>query len=268
MPTIATLLFLGLASQATSESDKAMYPHPTDAFGAMAHGRWDRARYLLDQLTDGKKKKVNIFYVQALCEWAQSSQYNANVLTGIRWCKEYGANFKEDDGYVLVTAINCDKWGEVVERLLQYGCDPNKPWVNRRNMNFSRTPLFASIGSGKSTKNMLTLLKFGASTEKYSEFILDIKGSRINITPLMYGAEQKDGVKLKLLISHKAKVNAICPEDGRTALHFAARWDCAENISLLLKAGAKKSLRNKAGETALDVAKKYKAKNAIAVLSK
>ena len=257
MSTIATLLFLGLASQATPESDKAMYPHPTDAFGAMAHGRWDRARFLLDQLTDGKKKKVNIFYVQALCEWAQSSQYNANVLTGIRWCKEYGANFKEDDGYVLVTAIYCDKWGEVVERLLQYGCDPNKPWVNRQNLNHSVTPLAAANGS---TKILKMLLKFGASTEKYTERILDIKGARIHVTPLMFAAEsKKNSTNLKLLIDHKAKVNALCPEDGRTALHFAARWDCAENISLLLKSGAKKSLRNKAGETALDVAKKYKA---------
>ena len=265
MATVATLLLFCLAGQATPESDKKIYPHPVDAFGAMAHGRWDRARFLLDQLTDGKKKKVHIFYVQGLVEWAQSSQYNANVLTGIRWCKEYGANFKEDDGSVLYTAIVCDKWGEVFERLLQYGCDPNKPWVNRQNMNYSVTPLAAAIGS---TQKVKMLLKFGASPEKYTEFMLDINGTRIHITPLMYAAMNKISTILKLLIDHKAKVNALCPEDGRTALHFAARWDCAENISELLKAGAKKSLRNKAGETALDVAKKYKAKNAITVLSK
>ena len=52
-----------------------------------------------------------------------------------------------------------------------------------------------------------------------------------------------------------------------TALHFAALDDNVEGIRLLLRYGAERRLVSERGETALDMARRVGAMNAVALLS-
>ncbi len=56
-----------------------------------------------------------------------------------------------------------------------------------------------------------------------------------------------------LLLSQKLDANTQ-DRDGDTALHDAARFGHAECVDVLVAAGADKSIKNKKGETASDVA--------------
>ena len=57
-------------------------------------------------------------------------------------------------------------------------------------------------------------------------------------------------------------------ESGETPLHHAASWNRGTSVELLLKRGADRTLRNKAGKTALDLARENSADEALLLLAK
>src|SRR4051812_29395649 len=63
-------------------------------------------------------------------------------------------------------------------------------------------------------------------------------------------AESKNIDALKTLVKQRADINAAQP-DGTTALHWAAHWNDAEAVSLLLRAGANAKAVNRYGATPL-----------------
>ena len=243
-------------------------PIQQDALDAMIVGHWDRAKLILQNMRKSGQK-VDVKKLASFVEMSQSSIYNANVLTGLKICKEFGAEFNKDEGELLPIVVVHDKWGQVTERLLQYGADPNKTWVNVANRHSAFTPLaFAAMGT-KTIVQAKLLLKYGAMPNGLSSMPIDEGSvSRRRVSPLMLAVRSPKLELIQLLLSHKADVNLQCPEDGMTALQFAARMDNSNGISVLLKNGAKKAIRNKKGQTALSVAKQYHAKRAIAILSK
>ena len=58
---------------------------------------------------------------------------------------------------------------------------------------------------------------------------------------------------LQSLLKQRADVNAAQP-DGTTALHWAAHWNDAETVNLLLRAGANAKAVNRYGATPLSEA--------------
>ncbi len=53
----------------------------------------------------------------------------------------------------------------------------------------------------------------------------------------------------------KSTAHRVAPGSHSTALHFAAGWGRAEVVKVLLEKGAERAVKNKAGKTALDLAR-------------
>lgn len=95
--------------------------------------------------------------------------------------------------------------------------------------------------------------------EQCCELLLD-RGANIDArnvrqaTPLM-SALGHDGI-CKLLISRQANINAR-DEDGWTCLHYAIHGGSIRQVKLLLSANARIDIKDKRGQTPLDIAKEY-----------
>jgi hypothetical protein len=72
---------------------------------------------------------------------------------------------------------------------------------------------------------------------------------------------------VELLLDRGAPIDAPDTEAGATPLHYAASYDRGPTVELLLKRGADAALRNKAGKTALDLARANNAAAALALLA-
>src|SRR5215813_5170288 len=66
-------------------------------------------------------------------------------------------------------------------------------------------------------------------------------------------AQKKDLSALRALVQRKTDVNVAQP-DGTTALHWAVMWNNEEAVTLLLRAGANATARNRYGATPLSEA--------------
>jgi ankyrin repeat protein len=66
-------------------------------------------------------------------------------------------------------------------------------------------------------------------------------------------AQKKDLSALRALVQRKTDVNVAQP-DGTTALHWAVMWNNEEAVTLLLRAGANATVRNRYGATPLSEA--------------
>ncbi len=62
----------------------------------------------------------------------------------------------------------------------------------------------------------------------------------------------------QLLIEHGIAIDQTGPFNGYTALHDAASQGHRSTVEVLVNGGANRSLRNLAGETALDLAKRHR----------
>src|SRR5580658_7991082 len=72
-------------------------------------------------------------------------------------------------------------------------------------------------------------------------------------TDVADAAQRQDGAALRGLLKQHPSVNA--PQtDGTTALHWAAHWNDAETVKLLLSAGADAKAVNRYGATPLSEA--------------
>lgn len=86
-------------------------------------------------------------------------------------------------------------------------------------------------------------------------------------TPLHDAAIQGHAEIVTLLIDAGADVNAQDTEDHYTPLHDAARMNHANIVKLLLAAGADRSLKDKYGDTPLDIAQEYDLQDVVDILS-
>jgi len=77
----------------------------------------------------------------------------------------------------------------------------------------------------------------------------------IGMTPLMFSAQTGSSKCIDMLVTFKAKVNAV-EEDGWSALHFAAKEGHLEACRTLLRHKADNQMKNSDGMTPLELAAK------------
>lgn len=165
-------------------------------------------------------------------------------------------------------AIEVDNAAEV-QQLLARGMDPNT--LDPRGQH----GLFLALrgGSGKSAQVLLghpdlrvdaanaageTPLMMAALRANIDAMKgLIGRGAAINRTgwaPLHYAASSPSAAPVQLLLEQGASVDARSP-NGNTALMLAARYGSEDSVSLLLKKGADRTLRNERNQTAADTAR-------------
>jgi ankyrin repeat protein len=84
-------------------------------------------------------------------------------------------------------------------------------------------------------------------------------------TALLIAAQGRSAETVSLLLAKRANPNAV-NDDGWTPLMAAAYAGAAANARALVDGGARKDVRNRAGETALDIARKQNAQGVVDVL--
>ncbi len=143
-----------------------------------------------------------------------------------------------------------------VERLLEAGANPNEKWDNPPGVHILHFLAYNFNTLGEEVNQeylsiIRSLLKHGADVN-----IRDSQGS----TPLMLasGLWEKDDV-ISLLLDNGAQPN-LQNKVGGTALMTAAGYGRKGTVNILLKRGTDKTIKNKFGETALDIARKEKEK--------
>lgn len=85
---------------------------------------------------------------------------------------------------------------------------------------------------------------------------LDIRNAA-GLTPLQRAIELKQHDNTEKLIAHQVPLNATEPTYGHTALHLAVFSNSLRGVQLLVDNGADCTIRNKGGDTVLDVAELY-----------
>ena len=267
---ITTLaLTLVFSQQGSTAEDKERFPSTNVLGNAILAGRWERVKELLPERKAGKTG-LGDGSMASLMDggYIQADNYYANILTGIGLYKEAGASPNEANGKALYLAAAGDKHGQIIERLLQYGADPNHRWFYPDSVG-KKSGGTPPIGAASNAKAASLLIKYGAQLNVFfvSESVFDpkFKGS---VTPLIQAAFMKNLHSLvPIYLKARANPNLKCPENGMTALHFAARYNHDDVIRLLLKARANKNLKDKDGRSPLMLARKYKSAKAIKALS-
>lgn len=103
----------------------------------------------------------------------------------------------------------------------------------------------------------LLLLATYRGNNEVASYLID-NGANINLTTgfgtiVMAAIVKKNTAILEKLIAAKADINAA-DEKGVTPLMLAVQFQQAETVALLLKSGAKKDSKDKAGKTAFEYA--------------
>lgn len=165
-----------------------------------------------------------------------------------------------NDGMPLFVALKNQKF-ENFEFLLDKGADPNSTGTAGRTKN--QTVLYVAILLNKKAF-VKKLLDKGANPDQ-----ADADGA----IPLAEHAiaTRSDLEVVKMLVEKMQNINQA-EKDGMTVLMFLAgntkipRDQLKEMMTLFLQKGADKSIKNKEGKTALDLAKKANNKEAIELL--
>ena len=267
MPLSAIFLALTwIQTKPSTDQDKSVYPSPKFILAAMVAGRWDRVSELLPEWKE-KYKDQRDGAMSYLCGFVGADDKYANVLTGIRIAKEAGANPNGDNGHALYIAAMGDRHGQVVERLLKYGADPNHRYfypdaIGKKD---GGAPPLSVAGNPKTVE---FLFKYKANPN----FIFSLPplyklGYSAHVTPLMQATMLPTWQPVVIiLLNNGAKPDVKCPENGMTALHFAAQFDYDVVAKQLVKAGASKKQKDKKGRTPIMVAKQYRSKKVIKAL--
>ncbi len=258
-------------------------PNAYDVYNAILNGRWDEVDRIKERVGSFSHDKLPGArdVLSLLASVTGYSHVYANALTGVRICIEYGADPNAMQGSPLSIAAGADKWSKVVERLLQYGADPN--------LHAPKAPsaLHNAI-EANFPNNVRLLIEHKADVNREAWVVIDVVGDTKNpefplkrpLTPLAYAAWLGRPEIMSVLLENGAKVDQKNSVTGRTALHEAAiarmppRWASypyseelqTEVVKVLLRHGADKEIKDKGGNTALDLAIRAKAINVVRLL--
>lgn len=269
MFTIVSLLALGQGYQPPPDKDR--FPSVGYVTDAIIAGRWDRAKELLNEIGSFKNPKyagMRSGVIGRLCEYAGASDRYANALTGIRLLFERGADPAGNRNIAIAYVIGKDQWGEIIERLIQYGVKPDALTFAGPDDRTGCYPMFLSILYNPKAKAAEVLLKHGADPNRLNDApYYDKLDGESSLSYLTIATIEGKTDFVRVLLKYKAKVNMTCPDNGMSALHYAAKWNRTEIIPMLLKAGANKRAKDKQGRTPLQIAKASKSMGAIKLLS-
>ena len=145
-----------------------------------------------------------------------------------------------------------DKGAEVAKLLINHGANVNA--VSKIN----ETPLHWSARK-EELAVMKVLINHGA--------IIDSK-NYVGMTPLLVAAKKGKSRAVELLLDNGANVNARSKQTEGTALHFAAYNGHVNVAKVLVKYNADRSLTDKGGYTAAELAKQHDKTSVIELLEK
>ena len=99
-----------------------------DLVDLIVRSRWgelDQALKEIKSFPRGQYKEYGETIIGSLCMYSGKSDKTGNLLTGMRLLYEHGANPSGNHGKAMFMATRLDEWGEVTERLIKYGVNPN-----------------------------------------------------------------------------------------------------------------------------------------------
>lgn len=155
----------------------------------------------------------------------------------------------DNEGLTLLMTAVKHQQVEMAEYLIKMGSDPNE------QLPAGGTALFLAVRS-RTPAMVALLLEHGA----------DVHGNERADDPIIFAAALNNEDVIKLLVDAGANVNAVNRNNGYTPLHRAVASG-PTMIELLLKLGARPSVSDQQGETALDLATKLGHEESIRLLS-
>lgn len=169
---------------------------------------------------------------------------------------------------VVITAISAQSFADNKTPLMKAAAEGDKKAVqtllkskadiNAQDTEEKKTALYYAISNEQKEITKLLIDK-GANLENLSE----------NQESALFMATTTNNYDLMKTVLKKKKALINTPDiEGTTPLMEAAKYGTKQTLEILLKAGAKKDLKNKLGSTALDIAKENKNEDAIKALSK
>ncbi len=261
IPFLVSISVLRLEPQSSAKSEFIV--------NNMADGKWEQVKAdfkALGRLDDGRHETLRQVAIGDLCGQAESDERYGAVLTGMRMLKEHGADPNGSKGLAIYNASIKDHHGDVIRRLIGYRVDVNT-LCSSDGVHLVWTPLIYSIKWNSSSKGTETLLELGADPNKWVQSWTYEKKKTPRLSALMFAAEFDRADLIPILLKHHAKLNARSPDTGQTALHFAVMANDTKALKELIKANADKNIKDKSGKTALDAAKQAGKSEAVKLLS-
>lgn len=199
-----------------------------------------------------------------------------------------GADANARDGMGSTPLIDAAWSGnaEIARALLQHGAD-----INATHREAGSTALEYAVLTGR-TAVVKLLLAAGADTTRryrYGQTVLHLAAARgfpeiltslvdshaamnpVDVngnTPLDEAVLHNQAESVRFLIAHGADIKYTHPGDGRGPIHEAAMKGFSDLLPILVDAGANPVLRDRSGQTPLDLALAYKNANVVAALLK
>jgi len=215
--------------------------YPTsDVYHALMRGDYEGAQKIYEKhgtlrFPLSKYERTHLDIISKLATVSRDAWRVPGVIRQIDWCIERGADVRSSGGAPLYVAAKNDASGDLIKHLLKKGAR-----VSDGN------PLFGAV-QGNRILNAQILLNKGVKVNPFEPSTGD--------TPLIIAVRHNRIDMVKFLIKRGAKVNLPNQKTKRTPLMEAAKNDRVTIIKFLLSEGANKSLKDKNGQTAIQIAK-------------
>lgn len=184
------------------------------------------------------------------------SNHGKAVVTG---ANSYGSFESRDSNpnYQLLHASSTQE----LEAAIKQGADVNH--LHKLHPTFWDRPLHQASSQSDPVGWVQMLLRYGADPNKTNSTVDQRTGRTIGHSPplqallVQQGLSPEKAAVARALIAGGARVD-VTDDDGNTLLHLAARspgerWPRIEVVADLLTAGVDPEVRNRTGETALDI---------------